>query len=282
MTAGPGRFVFTREALALLRLSGPPTLPSPVRAREAERALGAFLSRTAGEDDLSRALRALTLHMLEGHAPGVFSRWGLGPLVEAAVEALSRVPLELPAGLPPDVGMSRVDAWFVRRERGLPARLLEAIPLRDYLEHLDGEGYGLYGWLLGEMAATCALDVRLSIAERAFRGVSRQADLYWLTHLYLLDTRYLRAPLRAPGATAWTEELLAATPELIEGMELDLAAEVVFCLQCAGESGGGAHASLLALLATHQQPDGAVGDAHSTAAALLAFAGALERAVSFH
>ncbi|EPX57998.1 D-aminopeptidase dipeptide-binding protein DppA [Cystobacter fuscus DSM 2262] len=278
--AGPGSFVFNPEALALLRLPGPSEAPPPAREREAERALGAFLALTAGEDDASRALRALTLHMLEGHAPGVFARWGLGARVEEAVEALTGVSLEFPAGLPPEVGMSRVDAWYVRGERDLSTAPLAPAALRDYLLHLDDEGYGLHGWLLGEIAATRGVDVRLSIPERVFRGVSRRADLYWLTHLFLLDTRYLRSPPRAPDASAWTEELLAATPELIEGMDLDLAAEVVFCLQCVGESGGGAHESLLALLAACQRSDGAVGDAHSTAAALLAFAGALERTVS--
>ncbi|WNG23320.1 M55 family metallopeptidase [Cystobacter fuscus] len=278
--AGPGSFVFTPEALALLRLPGPPETPPPARGREAGLALGAFLALTAGEDEESRALRALTLHMLEGHAPGVFARWGLGARVEEAVEALAGVSLELPAGLPPNVGMSRVDAWYVRGERGLPTAPLAPAALRDYLLHLDDEGYGLHGWLLGEIAITRGVDTRLSIPARAFRGMSRRSDLYWLTHLFLLDTRYLRSPLLAPDASAWTEELLAATPELIEGLDLDLAAEVVFCLQCAGESGGGAHESLLALLAACQRPDGSVGDEHSTAAALLAFAGALERTVS--
>ncbi|OJH36305.1 hypothetical protein BON30_34715 [Cystobacter ferrugineus] len=53
-------------------------------------------------------------------------------------------------------------------------------------------------------------------------------------------------------------EWRAVTPALIEAMDLELGAEVVFRLQCAKESGGGAH---------------------STAAILLAFVGALERIV---
>ncbi|MFY0583392.1 hypothetical protein ACN28S_62000 [Cystobacter fuscus] len=75
--------------------------------------------------------------------------------------------------------------------------------------------------MLGEIAITRGVDARLSMPARAFRGLSRRADLYWLTHLFLLDTRYLRAPLLSPDASAWTEELLAATPELIEGLDLD-------------------------------------------------------------
>lgn len=276
---GPGSAAFLRDATALFRLPGPPAHPPAPRTEAVERALGAFLSMTEGPDDEARALRALTLHMLEGHAPGAFARRGLGPTLEAAVAALAEVPLALPEGLSPDVGMARVDAWYVRRERGLPHAPLEPDLLRPYLEHLDGEGHGLHAWLLGEMAATCGLDVRLSFPARAMRDVSRVADLYWLTHLYLLDTRYLRAAPRHPQAVAWTEELLVATPWVVAQGDADLGAELAFCLQAMGEAGGGAHEALLALLESRQQPDGCMEDAHATAGALLAFAGAEERPV---
>jgi D-amino peptidase len=273
----PGSPAFTRDASALLRLPGPPAYPPAPRMEAVDRALQAFLSLTEGGDDEARALRALTLHMLEGHAPGAFARRGLGPTLEAAVAELGEVPLALPKGLSPDVGMARVDAWYVRRERGLPHAPLEPHLLRAYLEHLEGEGHGLYAWLLGEMAATCGLDVRLPFPARAMRGVSRVADLYWLTHLYLLDTRYLRAAPKHPDTVAWTEEVLVATPWVVEQGLVDLAAELAFCLQCVDEAGGGAHEALLSLLAGHQRPDGCMDDAHATAGALLAFAGAEER-----
>jgi D-amino peptidase len=273
----PGSPAFTADVTALFRLPGPPTHPPSPRTQEADRALRAFLALTEGDEDETRALRALTLHMLEGHAPGAFARRGLEPTLEAAVAALAEVPLALPPGLPPEVGMSRVDAWYVLRERGLPQASLEPRALRAWLEHLDGEGHGLYAWLLGEMAATCGLEVRLPIPERALRDVSRLVDLYWLTHLYLLDSRYLRTPLADSRAAAWTEELLVATPWLVEQGHVDLAAEVAFCLQRAGEAGSGAHEALLALLAEHQRAEGDLGDAHATAGALLAFAGAEER-----
>ncbi|KFA91211.1 DUF6895 family protein [Archangium violaceum] len=274
---GPGGPGFLRDATALFQLRGPPTHPPARRTEAVDRTLGAFLSLTEGRDDEARALRALTLHMLEGHAPGAFTRRGLGPTLEAAVAALADVPLALPDGLSPDVGMARVDAWYVRRERGLPHAPLEPYFLRAYLEHLAGEGHGLHAWLLGEMAATRGLDVRLPFPARAMRDVSRVADLYWLTHLYLLDTRYLRAAPAHPDATAWTEELLVATPWVVEQGNVDLGAELAFCLQCVDEAGGGAHEALLALLERHQQPDGRMEDAHATAGALLAFSGAEER-----
>jgi D-amino peptidase len=278
VTSSPGSPALTRDVVALVRLSGAPSAPPPAYVSQAERALTAFLSLTSGEGDEARALRALTLHMLEGHAPRLFARLALGPVLQEAVEALAEVSLALPAGLDPDVGMARVDAWFVRRQRGLSHQPLAPAALSAYLGHLGGEGYGHYAWLLGEMAATCGLDVRLSMPERAYREVSRVVDLYWLTHLYLLDSHYLRRPVGAPDAAAWTEELLVATPWLLEQGHADLAGEVAFCLQCVGESGGGAHAALLSFLAARLSSTGSMGtDAHATATALLAFAGAVER-----
>ncbi len=244
-----------------------------------ERALTAFLSLSAGTDDISRALRALTLHMLEGHAPLAFAHWKLGPVLHAAVEALADVPLELPAGLEAEEGMARVDAWFVRHDRGLPTRHLAPSHLRAYLEHLEQDGNAIYGWLLGEIVALCGVDVRLSIPPRPFREVSRLVDLYWLTHLYLLDSRYLRVPVRAPDAAEWTRELCDATPWVLEQGNADLAGELAFCLQCVGESESAPHAALVAFLVERQQPEGlAQGDAHAWATALLALAGARERA----
>jgi len=284
---GPGDDSFTRDATDLLHLPVPPVRPSPPQKDAVDRAASAFLALTAREDDESRALRALALHMLEGHAPTVFKRLALGPVLEAAVAALAEVPLALPFELPPDVGMARVDAWFVRRERGLPHATLEPSALRAYLEHLDTEGHGIYAWLLGEIAASSGLEVRLSIPERALRDVARLADLYWVTHLFLLDTRYLRAPLTDSRAVGWAEELLVATPWVVAERNADLGAEVAFCLQCAGETAGGAHEALLALLSQQQQPDGRMGEgtadgpddgtAHATAAALICLAGAEER-----
>jgi D-amino peptidase len=283
----PGSPGFLRDVSSLFRLSAPPVQPPPSREDAAERALRAFLSLTQDTGADSRALRALTLHMLEGHAPAFFARAGLRPVLQAAVDALAQVPLELPLGLPPGEGMARMDAWYVRQERGLSHPVPTEYTLRQYLQHLDGEGYGLYAWLLGELGAQCGVDMRLLYPERALRPYSYVMDLYWLTHLYLLDTRYLRTPLRSPQAAAWTEELLAATPWLVSERQVDLAAEFAFCLQCAGEQGSGAHEDLLALLAAHQQPDGRVLEdvggqaeenaAHSTAGTLLAFAGAEER-----
>jgi D-amino peptidase len=276
---------FIEDVSALLSLSGLPASPPPSRAEPAQRALRAFLRLTEGSDDESRTLRALILHMLEGHAPRAFTRWGLGPTLEQAVEALAAVPRELGPEVAPILGMARVDAWYVRHMRGLESSAPPAEELRRYLELLEAEGLSIYAWLLGELALACGVDVRLPHLERPQRGDSFPADLYWLTHLFLVDTHYLHRPLSDARAPEWTEELLLAAPRLIAEGQADLGAEVALCLQCAGEVGGGVHEALLELILRRQQPGGEVTDvvqeeespwevAHTTAAAMLALAGA--------
>lgn len=255
--------------------------------QQASRALQAFLAVTASGSEQDRALRALTLHMLEGYTPRAFERWKLGPLLEEAVRELERVPIAFPLELSEDDGLARVDAVYILRERNLPAVLPEPGAFMRYLAHLDQQGAGLYAWLMGELMKACGLSVPFVFPERPFKSLSRVLDLYWVTHLYLLDTRYLRAPLRSPDAAQWTEDLLASAPWLIEERRFDLAAEVVLCLQAAGKAGSEAHRMILDALVREQQPDGSVLDttigevpgeqtAHTTAVALLAFAGAGE------
>lgn len=253
--------------------------------QESSRALQAFLDLTASGTEQHRALRALTLHILEGYTPRFFERWKLGPLLEEAVRELERIPIAFPLELSEDDGLARVDAVYILRERNLPAVLPEPAAFMRYLQHLDQEGSSIYAWLMGELMKACGLAVPFVFPERPFKSLSRMLDIYWVTHLYLLDTHYLRAPLRSPDAPQWTEDLLASASWIIEEQRFDLAAEVALCLQVAGESGSDAHRMLVDALVRVQQPDGSVLDttigeapgdqgAHTTAVALLAFAGA--------
>lgn len=286
----PGQYEFTEDVRGALLLPGPREAPAPSRLEQATRALHALLRLTEDSGDESRALRALTLHMLEGHAPTLFARWQLGPTLEQAVAALAHVPHELPLELEPDTGMARLDALYVRRERGLQHPAPPPAELRRYLEHLHGSEAMLYAWLVGELGAACGVDVRLHYPECPLRSEWRLADLYWLTHLYLLDTRYLRTPLKHERAAVWTQELLLAVPWLLSERQVDLGGEVALCLQLAGEHEGGAHEALLELVVQQQQEDGQVLDqriagsggdgAHATAVALLVLAGAEERRAS--
>lgn len=249
--------------------------------------VAAFLRLTATESERARALRALTLHMLAGHAPTFFRRALLEPLLHRAVAALAGVPADLGPELHPDDGMARIDAWYVRRESGLPHPAPDQAALRSYLQAIYRDGYWVHAWLLGEMAHALGVEARLEIPERPLRGRSRLHDLYWLTHLFLLETRYLWQPLPPTGWEARIWELKASTAWMVEQRQVDLGAEAAICLQLAAEHETPEHQSLLALIARHQRADGSVVDpsreeteeriAHATAAGLLALAGATER-----
>jgi D-amino peptidase len=147
----------------------------------------------------------------------------------------------------------------------------------------------VFAWLMGEIAHQIGLPGRLSLPPRAFRRRHRLVDVLWLTHLFLLETRYLRRPLPA-GWGGMTEELVLAVPYLLRDGHLDPAGEVALCLVAAGEDRAPEREVILSALAAHQQPDGSVSEpahlhpdagsrdrvhTHCTAVALLAFATAI-------
>jgi D-amino peptidase len=237
---------------------------TPHRQDEARRALASFLSQ-ALNGEKEAALRALTLHMLEGHAPAFFAAQQLSPVLEDAVARLQLRPFDAPEDMP--LMMARLDAVYVLRERGRAAAVDEAQLERCIAQVLERDV--IWGWLMGELAAQLGLPGRVTLpAARPYRRTHRVADLYWLTHLFLLETRYLRRTLPRTGFESMTEELLLAAPWAVAQGALDLAAEIAFCLALTGED----RSLVLDALAKAQGPDGAVGDAHCTAAALLAFA----------
>jgi len=167
-----------------------------------------------------------------------------------------------------------------------PPISLDDAGLGGYIRSI-AETDGVFAWLLGELASQIGGTQPLSLEPRPFRH-ERLPDLYWLTHLFLLETRYLRRPLPARGFESELEELFLAVPEIRTQRWLDIAAEVAFCLQAAGETDSHEHVLLLECLAEHQEASGQVRDpsaeaapddaarveAHVTAAATLAFAGA--------
>jgi D-amino peptidase len=287
----PGLPSFVEDAVALVAR---PLRPSrvPDASARADRALAAFLRRTDGAADCQVADRAITLHMLEGHAPRFFSRHALRAILQDALQRLARLPTAFPQGLDPFTGMARLDALYLLRLRGRPTRGVEAAELRDYLLHGGFASGRLWGWLMGELAGRAGLLPRAPPAPRVLRQSQRQDDLYWLTHLFLLETDYLA---RAPDAQVLLperEELLLAAPSIVAGRQVDLAAEVALCLQSCGEQGAAEHRALLSLIGRHQARDGTVRDpsrgagddpravAHCTAASLVALAGVAERSGS--
>lgn len=282
----PGLPSFEEDATGLLQRTFRRSRSLETQGRAA-RALKAFLQRTSDTSDVERADRALTLHMLRSHAPAFFAAQELEPHFRGALEALNAVPASFEPELSPADGMARLDALYLRHLHGLAGEPVDEQALGSYIQFGSFMNGRLWGWLMGELGARLGLEVRPGFAPRMLRATSRTDDLYWVTHLFLLATDYLLKPLRADDFAAETEELLLATPWLVQTKQVDLAAEVALCLQLSGESGSHEHGQLLRLVTAHQRRDGVVLDpstagddddqprriAHATAAALIAFAG---------
>jgi hypothetical protein len=235
----------------------------------------AFLRLTSDATETSVALRALTLHMLEAHAPEKFRQLSLSEELQSALQALRDLPLEFPVTLGPDDAMSRIDALYILRKRNLPCESPDPVLLKMYLGELRTQGYRLHAWLLGEMAESLGLYVRQIQEQRPFHN-NAYADAYWLTHLYFLATEYLHRPLPDQDFALPNSELLAITPWIIKNNHLDLGAEVAICLQISSQMSSPEQDQLLQWLSAHVREDGRMPDddpAHCTAAALLAFAG---------
>ena len=230
----------------------------PSRESEARRVLHSFLSQTEARDVWTCGLRALILHMLEGHAPGFFAREGLAPFLAAAVAALKEFPADFPLDLAEDEGMARLDGHYVLHERGEPTRF-SADELTAYVGALVKRNL-VFGWLLAEIARQMGVPVSLpALAARPYRRTDRRIDLYWATHLVLLESHYLRRPLGA-GWEQVAEELLLGADFALRGGFLDLAGEIAICLVAVGEDRAPERARILAALSERQEPDGSVID----------------------
>ena len=68
----------------------------------------------------------------------------------------------------------------------------------------------LMAWLIWEMGTQLGLCPRSNVPPRPLRAHSRLQDLYWLTHLFFLASRFGALPLDARDWAAETEELRAA------------------------------------------------------------------------
>ena len=266
-----------RAALeAFLRLTAEAPGPTPGR------------SRPRPHLEVMATLRALSLFMLRGLAPRFFTDAGLGRLTTRAIRDVRHVSSAVGLDVPPTLGMSRIDAWYLRRAAGIEGSEPPADALGDYLLHLRQSGYPVHAWLIGEMSRQLGLRVALDFGDSPFRDAPLDARLYWLTHLFLLETGFLQRPLAmTPVWDSRAADLVSRVSWLIERGQVDLAAEAAVCLQLAGRGASIAHQRLSSFLCARQSPDGAVrstkvGDdpayerAHDTAAALLALAGAGE------
>ena len=101
--------------------------------------------------------------------------------------------------------MARLDGIYLLAERGTP-REVDAWALRQYVRGVAQGGEAIWAWLMAELMAQLGWVRPVTYPPRALRDW-RLADLYWATHLFLLETRYLRKPLPATGFETLVEEL---------------------------------------------------------------------------
>lgn len=252
------------------------------------RARDAFLRWSADPGEFSVALRALVLQCVACHAPARFRALGLDLERKRAFEALRAIPLDFSPGIAPHIAMSRLDAWYLLRERGMEGPVPDPQQLSACLLRMQQEGDGLYAWLLSEMAVSQGLDLPVPVPMPGQRPGARLERLYVLTHRLLLDSRFLSRPLPESGLETETEALLLAVPWVVAQGHVDLAAEMAFCLQLAGELDCREHGQLLQRVIAAQAEDGTIVDTsmgdppevwadHATGVALVALAGAAER-----
>jgi D-amino peptidase len=255
------------------------------RVEHLDRMLEAFLRLTSPATEHAQALRALTLHMLAGHAKNFFQTASLAQPFDMAMATLATLPITFPSDLSIPDAIARMDACYLRRLHSLPHPLPYVEEFNHYLEILREHAYILPAWLLAAMATRVGVKVENPIPTLILRQLSPQQYFYWQTHIFLLDSNYLQEPLSSVGREAEIEQLLLASDWLVREKQVDLAAEVAFCLQLVAEDQNEEQQRLLDLLTQHQQPDGSVIDpsckmapdiAHYTAAALIALAGAKE------
>ena len=247
--------------------------------RAAKKALKAFFQAMDGTASHQRAELALTLHMLEGVAPKFFAEEQLAAPLKAALEGLKKVPATFPPSIDSDEAMARLDALYLRKVRGLEPRAFKPEAVKAAVLASGRQSGELYGWLMGELAFPLGVEARVPLSQRwPFRD-ERVIHLYHLTHIVLIDTRYLMTPV--PEALVdELSELNGAMEELAAQRFWDLLGECVFCLARAGTPAPHAVEALLAA----QGPEGGFAEAdasprsaaHCTAVGVLALAGALD------
>lgn len=254
--------------------------PRPL-AKTAKAALDFFLGATSGTAHWQRALRALTLFMLQGHAPRFFARHRLERAKGPALARLALVPRALPLELGALDAMSRLDAAWVEWASGRTPALPDAAQARAFVAAAKARDGVLWAWVLGELGEQLGLGARLEgLGERPLEGGSEEEVLYWLSHQVLFATRYLSRPLPPGSFAAEAQALGAAVGPLKVVGDADLLAEVAFCLQAIGEPWEPAVEALAPFVGERGQVGKETGylGAHRAAAAAVALAGAVERA----
>lgn len=245
---------------------------STLNTRCAERAWLA-LSTMPREHDGDVTTFALTLHMLQHHAPRFFAAHVHDDTFRSALAALDAVDTAFPEGLSWEDAQARLDALYVRHLRGITLPTFDVDGLRTTVAHMAGLS-PVGGWLLAQLA------LPLGVVVEVVDGVDDDVlEFYRATHVVLLSGQYFQRPAVVSSSVVATIEIGGAFA--FDRSRWDLLAECVFCLQTLEhpyESGW-----LSALRAVQKasglvvEPDAPEQAFHCTAAALLAFAGAADR-----
>jgi hypothetical protein len=234
----------------------------------------AFLAMPKDNDD-DIVTFALTLHMLQHHAPRFFAEHVGDAVLANALARLDDISTDF--GSTNDdwnAVQARLDALYLRCIRGVPLPAFDVVGLRAAIVHLATQS-PVGGWLLAELARPLgvAVDVGDAVDDEVLEG-------YRATHKVLLSGRYFQQAAAASWATV--AQIVEAGDMAFHRGRWDLLAECVFCMQTLNvpyES-----AWVLALRGAQQADGVVVEDAvpeqrfHCTAAALVALAGAAERA----
>lgn len=250
-----------------------------------EKIVNKFLALTDNSELWAKALRTITLHMFSGYANNLFQQLALDNILTNTLEEIKETKIELSLDLSPLDGMSLIDIWYVLRERGFVSPTPNKEVFKAYLEDLLlKKGEIKYAWLLGEMAYIIGLDVRQEYLKRDYRFFKEHLGhvdyIYWLTHKFLIGTKYLQRSVPSFGFSSVTTELLSTVEWIIEEGSLDLAAEVAICLNLSQKANTLEYKSLIRMLVDNVNEDGTVIDplledtsyniAHTTAAAMIA------------
>lgn len=251
----------------------------------ARRAWQALLAMPKDNDD-DIATFALTLHMLQHHAPRFCAAHVTEATLTTALARLDDISTDFgrsaPDALDWNAVQARVDALYLRCIRGLPVPAFDVVGLRTAIAAMSTQS-PVGGWLLAALARPLGVEVAVDDDVTD----DEVLECYRATHIVLLAGRYLSGDASAPQeiglnmSPTTVAQIEAAGALAFDHGRWDLLAECCFCLQTLNVPHESAW--ILALRGA-QQADGVVVEdnapeqrLHCTAAALVAFAGAAER-----
>lgn len=215
--------------------------------------------------------------MLKGLAPRFFAEHGLQTELDQALERLDELPATFEVGLELDQAMSRVDALHLRQVNGLGVKTYDAEQLAAYIAATISPHGLLPAWLMSEQVKTLGVVAPVPLPARfPFAESHWLMHIYFVTHLFMIDTDYFLCPATPARFGEELDQLERAVKPLADGQYWDLLAETQLCLASCGRPCSLA----LEALRRAQREDGSWAESghdarqagHATAACLIALA----------